>query len=196
MGEIKSAAEIAREKLAGIGEATPEERLTWKYQPEGEKLAARYLKDNINLAGEIGKYDKEARRFVSRGASDIFIRNISLPRNDAARRNNTRAMDRLKVIKHDKAALENVFSRLRRVLDHYTQQGEQQKQQAYQSLKAEFEAKVQQAIKQQMGVNAQMQIDVEKQPQFQQEWLRLQSQLDGQYSRLIDEYKQELMVIE
>ena len=42
MGEIKSAAEIAREKIEKLGEATDEERLTWKYGPEGDKLAARY----------------------------------------------------------------------------------------------------------------------------------------------------------
>ncbi len=33
MGEIKSAAEIAREKLEKIGEPTEAERLKWKYGP-------------------------------------------------------------------------------------------------------------------------------------------------------------------
>lgn len=42
--EIKSAREIAMAKLAALGEATEEERLAWKYRPEGEKLAARYIK--------------------------------------------------------------------------------------------------------------------------------------------------------
>ena len=64
MGEIKSAAEIAREKLEKIGEPTPEERLKWKYAPEGEKLAARYLKDGGDLASEVGKYDTEGKQTV------------------------------------------------------------------------------------------------------------------------------------
>ena len=195
MGEIKSASEIAREKVEQLGEVTEEERLKWKYVPEGEKMAARYIKGDYNLATELDRYGTEARKYVAEGASDILIRNIGLPKNDIARRNNKRAMEGLKIVKNDKVAVENVFSKIRHILDHYTQQGEQQKQQAYESLKAEFEAKVQQAIKQQVGINANMKIDVEKQPQFQEEWLKLQSQLSAQYLKLLDEYKQELSAI-
>ena len=41
MGDIKSALEIAMEKVAKLGEATEEERLKWKHAPQGEELAAR-----------------------------------------------------------------------------------------------------------------------------------------------------------
>ncbi len=195
MGEIKSAAEIAREKIEKLGEITEEERLKWKYVPEGEKLAARYLKDKCNLNNEIAKFDDKARVIVVKGINDILLRNIGLPRNEAARIATKKAMEGLKTIKNDKVAVENVFSKIRQILDHYTQQGEQQKQQAYESLKAEFEEKIQQALKQQTGVNARMKIDVEKQPQFLEEWQRLQSRLEGQYLTLLDEYKQELSAI-
>ena len=195
MGEIKSAAEIAREKLEKIGEPTDQERLKWKYGPEGEKLAALYLKEDTNLANEVKKYDDKAKKFVVASMSDILIRNILLPRNEAARKTNKKAMDGLKALKNDKVAAENVFSRIRHVLDHYVQEGAKQKKQAYESLKAEFEAKIQEAIRQQTGVNAKMKIDVEKQPQFQEEWQRLQMQLEGQYNKLLDEYKKELAAI-
>jgi hypothetical protein len=195
MGEIRSAAEIAREKIEKLGEITEEERLKWKYAPEGEKLAARYLKENYNLATEIARFDDKARVIVVKGINDILMRNISLPRNGAARITTRKAMDGLKAIKNDNVAVENVFSKIRQIFDHYTQQGEQQKKQAYESLKAEFEEKIQQALKQQTGVNARMKIDVEKQPQFLEEWQRLQSRLEGQYITLLDEYKQELSAI-
>ena len=195
MGEIKSAAEIAREKIEKLGEITEEERLKWKYAPEGEKLAARYLKENCNLTTEIAKFDDKAKVIIVKGINDILLRNIGLPRNEAARIATKKAMDGLKTIKNDNVAVENVFSKIRQILDHYTQQGEQQKKQAYESLKAEFEEKIQQALKQQTGVNARMKIDVEKQPQFLEEWQRLQSRLEGQYITLLDEYKQELSAI-
>lgn len=195
MGEIKSAAEIAREKIEKLGEITEEERLQWKYAPEGEKLAARYLKENCNLATEIARYDDKAKVIIIKGINDILLRNISLPRNQAARTATRKAMDGLKTIKNDKVAVENVFSKIRQILDHYAQQGEQQKKQAYESLKKEFEEKIQQALQQQTGVNARMNIDVEKQPQFLEEWQRLQSRLEGQYMTLLDEYKQELAAI-
>jgi hypothetical protein len=195
MGEIKSAAEIAREKLEKIGEPTERERLKWKYAPEGERLAARYLKEEVNLVNEVRKYDDEARKIVTVSVSDVLLKNINLPRNEAARRANKKSMDGIKALKTDKVAVENVFSRMRHVLDHYIQDGAKQRKQAYDSLKAEFEDKVQQVIRQKTGVNARINIDVEKQPQFLEEWQRLQAQLEAQYLKLLDEYKQELAVI-
>jgi hypothetical protein len=196
MGDIKSAAEIAREKLAKIDAPTEAERLKWKYGPEGEKLAARYLKeDAVVLAAEIKKFDDKARQFVSATISDILLRNIGLPRTETARKTNKKAMDGLNLLKNDKKAVDNVFNRLRHILDHYVQEGAKQKQQAYESLKADFEAKVQQAIRQKTGTNAKVKIDIEKQPQFQEEWQRLQAQMEAQYVNLMEDYKKELAAI-
>ena len=193
--EIKSALQIAMEKVEKLGAVTEEERLEWKYVPEGEKLAARYLKQDINLVAELGKYEETAKRYIGKGAGDILIRNINLPKDDLSKRNNKRAMDGLKTLKNDKVSVENIYSRIRHVFDHYAEQGEQQRKQAYESLKAEFEAKVQQAMSQQLGSFVGVKIDVEKQPQFQEEWYKLWTQLDAQYVKLLDEYKQELSAI-
>jgi len=195
MGDIKSAREIAMEKVEKLGEATDEERLRWKYVPEGEGLAARYLNQDCDLTVELSQYEKNVTRYIIEGATDILTRNIDLPKDDLAKRNSRLAMDGLKAIKSDKVAVENVYSKMRRIFNHYTGQGEQQKGQAYQSLKADFEVKVQQAIQQQLGSFAGIKIDVEKQPQFQEEWRKLQSQLDMQYLKLLAEYKQELLAI-
>ena len=192
MGDVKSALEIAMEKIEKLGKATDEERLKWKYVPEGERLAARYLKQDCNLAVELSQYEETARKYVIEGAGDILVRNINLPRNDLAKRNNKRAMDGLKNLKNDKVAVENVYSKMRRIFNHYTEQGEQQRKQAYESLKAEFEAKLQQAVQQQLGSFLRIRIDAEKQPQFQEEWRKIQTQLDSQYLKLLDEYKREL----
>ena len=195
MGDIKSSREIAMEKLEELGEATDEERLRWKHIPEGEKLAAAYLKQDSNLVVEPGKYEENVTRYVVEGAGEILIRNINLPKDDFAKQNNRRAMDGLKTIKSDKVGVENVYSKIRRIFDHYVEQGEQQRRQAYESLRAELEAKFQQAVQQQLGSFTGIKIDVEKQPQFQQEWRKVQAQLDAQYLKLLDEYKQELLAV-
>ena len=193
--EIKSALEIAMEKVEKLGEVTEDERLRWKYVPEGEKLAVRYLKQNLNLIAELGKYEEIGKKYVIVGAGDILIKNINLPNNDSTRKNNRKAMDGLKILKSDKVAVENVYSRIRRIFDHYAEQGEQQRKQAYESLKAEFEVKIQQAVTQQLGAFDGIKIDVESQPQFQEEWRKLQAQLDSQYLKLLDEFKQELIAL-
>ena len=195
MSDIKSAREIAMEKVAELGEVTEEERLRWKYVPEGEKLAARYLKQNLNLATELGKYDKKVVSYIKEGAGEILIRNINLPQNDSIRKNNKKAMEGLKALKKDKIGVENIFSRIRNIFTHYAEQGEQQRKQAYEQLKAEFSAKVQQAMQQQLGTTAGLNIDIESQPQFQEEWRKLLVQLDSQYINLLNEYKQELSAI-
>jgi len=193
--EIKSALEIAMEKVEKLGEVTEEERMKWKYVPEGEKLAARYLKQNLNLLSELGKFEEKAKGYVIGGVQDVLVRNVELPRNDYSRKKNKRVMEGIKLLKNDKVSAENVFSKMRRVFDHYVEQGEQQRKQAYESLKVDVEARIQQAVKQQMGSLANVRIDVESQPQFQEEWRRMLAQLDMQYTRLLDEYKQELSAI-
>ncbi|MFQ6122095.1 MAG: hypothetical protein ACE5LA_03440 [Dehalococcoidales bacterium] len=194
-GEVRSALEIAMEKAEKLGTVTDEERLKWKYTPEGEKLAARYLKQNLNLVAELSQYEENAKRYVIKGAKDILIRNINLPKSDSVKRINKRAMEGLKTLKSDKVGVENVYSKIRRLFEHYIEQGEQQRKQAYESLKAEFEAKIQQAVRQQLGSFVGIKIDVERQPQFQEEWYKLRSQLDSQYAKLLDEYKEELSAV-
>jgi hypothetical protein len=193
MGDIKSAREIAMEKIEKLGEPTEEERLEWKYVPEGEKLAARYLKDDVALASEMAKFEKKGVPYVVEGASDILIKNIMLPETDFAKKTARRALDGVKAIKSDKSHVEVVANQIRQLFNHYTENGEKQKKQAYAALKQDFQGKIEQALRQQMGSNVSgVRIDVEKQPQFQEEWRKLKSQLDGQYLQLLDEYKREL----
>ena len=196
MDEIKSAAEIAMEKMEKMGRATDEERLEWKYVPEGRKLAGKHIKQGINLVAELSQYKGNIREYIIQGVTEVLISNINLPDSDIAKRNNRRAMEGLKVVKSDKAGVENVYSKIRRIFDHYVGEGAQQRKQAYQSLKAEFEAKMRQALQQQqLGTFVGMKLDVERQPQFQEEWRRAQVQLDSQYLKLLGEYKQELSAI-
>jgi len=193
MSDIKSAREIAMEKVEKLGEATQEERLKWKYVPQGEGLAVRYLKENLNLVVELNHFEGEVRKYIIEGAAQVLTQNISLPRNDIAKKNNRRVMDGLKLLKSDKVSVENVYSKIRYLFNHYAEQGEQQRQKAYQSLKTEMEAQVQQALQQQLGTLMGVKIDVERQPQFQQEWRKIQTQLDSQYLTHLNEYKRELL---
>jgi hypothetical protein len=197
MGDIKTAAQIAAEKLAKIGEPTQEERLKWKYGPEGEKLAAQYLKEDVNLTAELKKYDDKARAFMMKNINEILMRNINLPRNEVGRKTNKKAMEGLRLLKTNKSAVDKVYQHLQQVLDHYLQEGAEQKKQAYEQLKEQFEAQIQQMVRQQTGTSTgRVKIDVEKQPQFQEEWARVQAQMEGQYNQLLDDYKQELACIE
>ncbi len=193
MGDIKSAREIAMEKIDKIGEPTEQERLEWKYLPEGEKLAARYLRHDVQLAPELAKYDKKGAEVVMRGVNQVLIKNITLPANEAAQKTNKLALDGIRSIKNDKGRVDAIVNQMKQIFNHYTGQGEQQRKQAYNALKQDFGAKVQEALRQQMGANAAgVRVDIEKQPQFLEEWRKIKAQLDAQYVQVLDELKAQL----
>jgi hypothetical protein len=76
MGDIKSAFEIAMEKISKIDDATPEERVKWKFFPLGEQLAAKYLKEDVNILSELNKYKDNERKYVTQGAVEVLARSI------------------------------------------------------------------------------------------------------------------------
>lgn len=195
MGEMKSAFERAMERAESLGKASEEDLRRWKYLPEGEKLAAKYLINECDLVVEIGKYDDDARQLVSEGAQGILVKNIDLPRNELVKKATKKAMEAIKELKRDTVSLENVYTKLRRIFNHYEQEGEQQRGQAYEAVKRDVEAKMRQALQQQLGASAPVKIDVESQPQFQQELRRALAQLESQYLTLLGEYRQEILGI-
>lgn len=195
MGDIKSAWEIAQAKLENIGEATIEERLRWKYRPEGERLAAQFMKDDINLATEINKLTEDAaKKYVREGAEGVLIRNINLPTNEFVQKTNRRIMDALKNLKTDKPAVEGVYNQIRKIFQHYTTTGEEQRKQAYQQLKADFTNRLRQAMSKQ-GIDPDIRMDIERQPEFQVEWRKVAGRLEEQYVKYLDEFKKELQAI-
>ena len=195
MADVKSAYEIAMEKIKEIEPATTEERMKWKFVPKGEELAGKYMKDDANLVTELSKYNEQEKQYVLQGVSAILIRNIDLPKNDAVKKSNRKAMDGIKLIKKDKTAVENVFSKIRYIFNHYAEQGDKQKKEAYEQVKAQFAEKLQQAMQQQMGTNARTEVNVEQHPQFQEEWRKTLVRLDTQYIQHITEYKHALLAI-
>ena len=195
MGDIKSAYEIAMEKVAKIEAATAEERLKWKAVPKGELLAAKYLKDDVNLVNELAKIDDKEKPYVVDGIVHVLARNIDLPKNDTIKKSTRKAMDGIKLVKKDKNGVEAILGKIRFIFDHYAKQGDQQRQQAYEQLKMQFAAKVQQAMQQQ-GASGRIDMsNLERTPQFQEEWRKVMGQLDAQYHEHLSEYRKELLEI-
>ncbi len=85
--DIKSALEIAMEKVEKLGEATVEERLKWKYLPQGKQLAAKYLKDkkiDLIFASDFHRTKQTAALVAYFIASRAHARPIALRRQQMA----------------------------------------------------------------------------------------------------------------
>ena len=191
MGELRRAFDIAMERAEKLGEESPEEIKKRDFVPQGERLAARYLKGQCDLLVELSKYDDQARGYVAEGAKGVLLRNLEVPKNDVVKRTNRRAMEGIKSLKQDKGGVENVYSKLRRLFKHYDEEGKEQRSETYERLKQDFYRNLQQ-LAQQQGIPTGISIDVERHPQFQEQWQLTLTKLDAQYHTLIEEYKREI----
>jgi ElaB/YqjD/DUF883 family membrane-anchored ribosome-binding protein len=194
MGEMKSAWEKAQEKVEKLGKLTGEEIKQFECVPVGNKLAAKYLQDtDYNLDAELTKYKGTGlRKYIAQGAQEIFMHNIILPQNERDKQIMQRATAGLRIVKENKNQLEPILDRITNLLNYY----EQARQQTYTQFKKGFEASLQessQALQKQTG-NA-VPIEAQLQAQFQAEWLNLNSKLNAQYEKVLEEHKQHIQKI-
>jgi len=195
--DIKSAFEIAMEKIAALDEVTPEDKLKWKFTPEGEQAALRYFKDGQDMAPAISHFPKEAQPFVRTGAEEVLLSNIQLPATETIQQRNKKALEGMPAVKTDKNATNKLLNQMKQILEHYSDQGAEQRKQAFEQLKQQYEAKLKKAVSKQLGSKTEgdLGISVETLPQFQEEWRRVTAQMDDQYLKLLDEFKKELRKI-
>lgn len=193
MSEIRSAREIALEKVNEIEDITEEDRLRWKLVPIGEKLAQRYLTEDLDLEQEIASYNPGELLYIKQGMIPIIIAGLDLPRTEVIKDNNQKISTAVMILKDDKEAVAELLGKLQQLFDHYKKVGDQQKQQAYQAFKTNFENRIRQTVKEQQGIEYSGNMNVEQYPQFQEEWKRVSSQYDRQYMNSIDRIRKELL---
>ena len=194
MGEIKSAWEKAMEKANNLGKLSPDEADKLKYGPLGNTLAAQYLREkDYDLEAELTKYKGSgAMRYIAGGAEEVLLGNIFLPRSEQSKQDVKKAMAGIKLLKKDRKRVEVILDQINNLVSYY----EQARQQAFMQLKSNFTARLQQAAAnsgQQPG--ARVSVDPERQPQFQEAWIKISSQLDAQYEKVLQEHKQQISKI-
>jgi len=192
MGEIKSTMEKVMERLAQMDGATDKGELAHEEQEkEGMRLAAAFLRGELDsFAGRLESVSEQERRWLRRGAIKTLLRNIFLPREEAQVAQAEKAMAGLVELGSGDGELLMVCGELKKILEHYLQHRSQLKQQ----LVDQFESQVQmleQNLAQQTGMS--MKISPEQHPKFQEEWGRLTSELDSQYTRVLDQHKELLL---
>lgn len=187
MSEMKSAFERAWERASRL-EVKDEKIAELQYFPEGERLAAQFIKeDDFDLLAALDRLSGEARKYALKGALQVLLSNINLPRTERHRQDTKRALEGLKKIKRDKSLLSQLIGRLESLFAYY----DRERQSYYESLRAEFERTIRQAMEQQ-GIRVSAQIHVERYPEFQQKWQEFSAQLDRAYEERLNILKAEL----
>jgi hypothetical protein len=190
MGEMKSAWQIAMEKADKLGKVSQDELNSIKYVPEGNKIASQFLiDDKTDLTAELSRFENDTPKFVKKGLEEIFLINISLPRNDEEARRTTRSMTGLRLIKENKKQLESIFGLINNLLNQY----KVALQQTYAEFKKTAETTIQQASRTMHPQRGeQMPMEQKLQMQLQEEWRQVHSELDSQYEKALQEHKQKI----
>mgnify|MGYP005838321421 CR=1 FL=1 len=190
MSKIKTAYEKAMERVNRLNVADVD-MASIEYVPKGNAAAAKFLQGekDFDLVAELERYSEELKPYVKQGMEETLLRNIQLPQNDLAWESARRAMQGLLAIKKEKSALNQIFSELEHLFRYY----EQTLDHAYSNVKQSFAARLepaQRALEKQIG--AKVKIDVERQPGFLEEWLRVQGELSVQYEAILAEQKERI----
>ncbi|HJW87977.1 MAG TPA: hypothetical protein VJ565_00675 [Dehalococcoidia bacterium] len=188
---MKTAFERAWERAEKV-EVTEEKALELELQPEGAKLAARYLKEeDYDLVKALEGFPQGKRRYIQAGAEATLISNLAFPRNGRLRREANRAMEGLKMLKRNRSQVSHIAARLGSLFAQY----QRAVIKSHEDLKKELEvtvrrAQAQQALAQQ-SLPTHQRLDVERSAEFQQRWHEVQTKLGwefgGELSRLQEE---------
>lgn len=185
MAEIKSTLEKVMERAAAMGRASREEMETEERRKEGMRLAAEYLQDREVDFAAIRAAGPEAAE-VKKGIVQIFLRNITLPRDDDGQRAE-KSMQGLLDLARGSGDLASIFRDMKGILEHYRQHKKEVQQQVEDAFRQQLEhAMVQQTGQKGLG----MKMDPRLHPKFQEEWLRVKADLDSQYNKVLQQHKE------
>ena len=149
MAEIRSAIEIAMEKADRLGRATKEELQAEKWLDHGHRIVVRYMQGEIeDLEAGFSDISGDEMQLVLKGAIEILLRNIVLPRDKDQWPSIKKALSGFLELKGSVA--NQTIPRIEQLLKSY----EQTRDQYHEQLKMQMQnhlGGIKQAISQQYG---------------------------------------------
>jgi len=189
VAEIKSALELALERAEQYGRASKEEMDLAKHQEQGRLLAVQFLKGEGDLAADLKALPPQTKPAARLAIKEVFLRNLGLPRENAVDPWQDRAMEGLLLAADNRQAMAQLQTEMEQVLQQYLHF----RSNALQQLKGRFAAGMGQMQKAMEAQNRQaMNLDVERLPQFQEEWLRFKGQLQQQFDPVMANLKERM----
>jgi len=191
VAEIKSALELALEKAEQYGRASKEDLLQDKYKEQGRQKAVQFLNvEEIDLEQEVAALPREAQPVARVAMKEVFLRNITLPKDEIADVRLERALEGLIAAAADKKAM----GRLIKEIDQIMQQFLMARNSAFQQLKNSFGQTLgnyTRALEAQLKTK--VRLEVEQLPEFQQEWRKFEGNLTSQFEPLLEDRKRQML---
>ena len=195
MAEIKSALELALEKAERLGRASPEEMARSQYQDRGRQWAVQFLKEDLtgeDLVKELKKLPAPSHDSVLIAIKEVFLRNVTLPREETLDPREARALEGLLAVARNPKAMAG----LKVEVERFNQELLQVRHQVYQQLKARYGAglgNMQRAMEAKTGQR--VRLEAEQIPQFQEEWLQFLTNLTQQFEPRLEALKARMLQV-
>jgi len=186
---------LAREKLAKIGELTEEEKTGMKYAKQLADLLAKYFRNDLNPDGlwkEIQEHKNAGRGFMLRDTQLRLLEAISLSSRNADFDKLCRGILAVETLKEggDYAGLEHQL----KSVENLRQQYKEERDKAYDRIKADVEKQVRMAAQQLAGQAAakgaaiDVQSSVEASAKASPEWKSFIARHENTYNQKFKEY--------
>ena len=191
MDRIKSAFEKAMERAEQLAPPTEEERLEWKWGPEGKKLAGAFMGSKADLTKEVEKVEQPARQYLLKGLIDVLVETLRIPQNELKLQSNERTLEALTQLMG--APMKEIAERVRYVWTQYLQFYPQQTKEAFEKLKPMVQSQLEQAARQQTGTQGPVDLGpIEARPEFQAQWMKVLAQLEEPYESHLREFRKQI----
>lgn len=187
MAEIKSTMDLVLERAARIGKASREELDREEARKKGMQLAVDFLEGKLDgLTGEIAGQSSDLQVAMRQGAGESILRNVTLPRDEIQQERALKAVQGLVDLGGGGGSVQAMGKELENVLAGYLQHREQLQGQLEEQIKTHYE----QLLAQQAGMRPNdMKMEQNLQQKIQEEWDRIESELNAQYTKALDQLK-------
>mgnify|MGYP001548157364 CR=1 FL=1 len=186
MAEIRSTMDMVMERAAKMAANADEKALADTDEKIGMKLAATFLSEQgTSLLAEIGKHNEEKRGEILSGILNIFLRNITLPREGSISEPSLKSLLGIEELAGQGHPLTSMCSEIKQILEQYGQHLQQVEQQVDDALRSQLASQVA-AQGHQVDIE---QINPKQHPQYKEEMSNALSDLNGQYNSALDQRK-------
>jgi hypothetical protein len=190
MGEIKSTMDLVMERAAGMGKASRDEIEHDEARKKGMRLAADFLGDSGESLFEAYTAQPEGlRETVRQGMAEGLFRNVFLPRDQEGQERTERAVRGL-IDLAGGGDIASICQEMETVIGKYSQHRQQLREQLEEQVSAQHEQQL--MAKQAGGQGTGAGLDSGMLSRFQEEWSRLEQELNSQYNQALDQYCQQI----
>ncbi len=195
MAEIRSTMDLVMERAARMGKASNQDISTENSTKKGMQLAAEFLND-LTAAGSqppplmesVEQIPADEQAAIRKGMLETLMRNIFIPRDELAQARIAKALQGIIELSGNAPDIAAMCQELQTVTGQYTTHRDQYREQ----LKQQMQMQIEQVLAQK-GISSEgMNIDPTMEPQFQEEWSRIEGELNGQYEQALNQYRDQL----